>query len=220
MDEERQNEPLSALTHLLGAILALAGLVLLILSAIQHGTAIHVVTFTIFGSSMFLLYLMSTVYHFICAQRSPRARKVFRILDHTAVYFLIAGTYTPVALIVLPPGWGWTVFGLIWAFALLGTVIKTTGMRIAPWMSVLLYLLMGWLIVIAFVPLARVLHDGALFWLVLGGVFYTVGVVFFALDRYAPRTRWFGMHEIFHVFVMLGSFSHFWMMIEYVAYVH
>lgn len=201
---------MSALTHLVGAGLSIAGLVLLIIVGVREGTAIHVVTFTIFGVSMFLAYLMSTLYHFFCADRTPQTRRVFRILDHSAIYFLIAGTYTPVALIMLPPGWGWTLFGLIWALAVVGTIIKATSIPLVPWMSVALYLVMGWLVVIAFVPLTRVVDSAALFWLVTGGIAYTVGAVFFALDTLVPRTRWFGMHEVFHLFVMFGSFSHFW----------
>lgn len=212
----RNNEPMSALTHLIGAGLAIAGLVLLIVHGARIGSALHVATFTIFGATMFLTYLMSTLYHFLSKDHTPGAKRVFQILDHTAIYFLIAGTYTPVALIVLPPGWGWTIFGLIWALALVGTTIKTAQIRISPVLSVALYLLMGWLVVIAFIPLVRHLNDAALFWLVLGGVSYTIGAVCFGLDRIVPRTRWWGMHEVFHLFVMLGSFSHFWMLFNHV----
>ncbi len=209
------NEPMSALTHLVGAGLSIAGLVLLIIQGAEEGSGLQVVTFSIFGACMFLTYLMSTLYHFLSRDHTPRAKRVFQILDHTAIYFLIAGTYTPVALLTLPPGWGWTLFGIIWALALLGTVIKTAQVHIAPWMSVTLYLLMGWLVVIALVPLSQGLEKGAFPWLVLGGVFYTIGTLFFALDHYVPRTRWWGMHEVFHLFVMLGSFSHFWMLLRY-----
>jgi hemolysin III len=215
MDTTWNNEPMSAITHLVGAGLSIAGLVLLIIHGARADSAIYVVTFTIFGVCMFLTYLMSTVYHFLSHDHAPRTKRVFQILDHTAIYFLIAGTYTPVALIALPPGWGWTLFGLVWALALIGTIIKTTQVDVAPWMSVALYLLMGWLVVIAFVPLTRSLDGEALFWLVLGGIFYTIGAFFFAIDRYVPRTRWYGMHEVFHLFVMLGSFSHFWMLYTY-----
>ena len=219
MISSKQNEPMSALTHFVGAMLSIAGLSLLIVFAALHGTAIHVVSFTIFGATMLLLYLASTLYHFICAT-NERAKRVFQIFDHIAIYLLIAGTYTPVALIVLPTGWGWTIFGLVWFIALLGTIIKATSMRVPAWVSLVLYLVMGWLIVIAFVPLTQTLEQGALWWLTLGGIFYTVGSVFFALDKMVPRSKWFGMHEVFHVFVMLGSFAHFWMMIRYVVHVH
>lgn len=209
------NEPMSALTHLVGAGLSIVGLVLLIVHGAREGTALHVVTFTIFGVCMFFTYLMSTLYHFLSKDHTPRAKRVLQILDHTSIYFLIAGTYTPVALIILPPGWGWTLFGIVWALALLGTILKTSQISIAPWVSVSLYLLMGWLVVIAFIPLVEHIQGSALFWLVLGGVSYTIGTIFYALDRIVPRNRWWGMHEVFHLFVMLGSFSHFWMLLAH-----
>ena len=218
MSTPPQNEPLSALSHLLGAVLSIAALVLLIVSAAQVGTALHVVTFTIFGVTMFFLYLMSALYHSVCRDRSPNAKRVLQALDHTAVYILIAGTYTPVTLIVLPPGWGWTLFGLVWALALLGGIIKISQIRIPSSVSVALYLAMGWLVVIAGVPLVNALPSGGLFWLAMGGLCYTIGAVLYVLDTRVPRTRWFGMHEIFHVFVMLGSFAHFWMLIRYVVH--
>ncbi len=216
MPPVRQNEPMSALTHLIGVCLSIAGLALLVVIAAVHGSTLHVVSFTIFGATMLLLYLSSTIYHFICIT-SVRAKRVFQIFDHVAIYLLIAGTYTPVALIVLPPGWGWTIFGLVWFLAVIGTVIKGTGMRIPSWVSLGLYLLMGWLILIAFFPLVQTLPSQALFWLALGGIWYTLGAVFFALDRIVPRTKWFGMHEVFHICVMLGSFSHFWLMFRYLV---
>jgi hemolysin III len=210
-----KNEPMSALTHFVGAGLSIVGLVMLIVQGARLGSALHVTTFTIFGVCMFLTYLMSTLYHFFSSVHHPRTKRVFQILDHTAIYFLIAGTYTPVALVVLPPGWGWTIFGLIWAFALLGTIIKTAQISISSRMSVALYLAMGWLVVIALVPLTRALPPDALWRLVLGGISYTVGAVCFALDRFVPRSRWFGMHEVFHLFVMGGSFAHFIMFFQY-----
>ncbi len=217
MWSQKQNEPMSALTHFVGACLAIAGLVLLIVSATQNGTGMHIVVYTIFGVTMVLLYTVSTLYHLMCAT-NVRTKRVWQILDHVAIYLLIAGTYTPVALIVLPPAWGWTIFGLIWGGALLGIILKATQVRVAGWVSTMLYVGMGWLLLIAFVPLIESLRGAGLLWLILGGVFYTVGVVFFALEKFVPRTKWFGMHEVFHVFVMCGSFAHFWVMFRYVVY--
>ncbi len=216
MSSHTNNEPLSALTHCIGAILSIIGLSLLIVVAARYGSALHIVSFTIFGATLILLYTMSTLYHFIY-QKHVRAKRVFQILDHTAIYLLIAGTYTPVVLIALPSGWGWTMFGLVWGFAILGTIIKTTNLQIASWLSILLYLCMGWLIVLAFIPLTKSLPPEAVFWLVLGGVFYTIGALFFGLDTKAPGRRWLGMHEVFHIFVMLGSAAHFWMIYRYVV---
>lgn len=217
MFASKQNEPLSALTHFVGLLLSVAGLVLLIVRAAHYGGAMHIVTYTIFGVSMLVLYTMSTVYHIVCTTKIGK-KKLFKILDHSAVFILIAGTYTPVALTMLPAGWGWTIFGLIWAIAVFGIVIKATQISIPAWSSVALYLLMGWLILIAAVPLFRVLDTETFFWLVSGGVFYTVGALFFAIDTLIPRTKWFGMHEIFHLCVMFGSFSHFWMLFQYGVY--
>ncbi len=217
MWSQKQNEPMSALTHFVGAGLAVAGLVLLIVVSAHNGTAMHIVGNTIFGATMVLLYVVSTLYHLVCTTQ-VRTKRVWQILDHGAIYLLIAGTYTPIALIVLPPAWGWTIFALIWASAIVGIIIKATQLRVPIWFSALLYVGMGWLILIACVPLIQSLHGAGLFWLVLGGVLYTVGVVFYALDTFVPRTKWFGMHEIFHVFVMCGSFAHFWVMFRYVVY--
>ncbi len=205
------NEPISSLTHLIGAALAIAGLVLLIVQGVSLESTIHVVTFTIFGASLFLTYLMSTLYHLLCKDRTPRTRRVFQIFDHCAIYFLIAGTYTPLVLTTLPPGWGWTLFGLVWGLAIIGAIIKSTNLPLPAWGSVVFYLTMGWLVIIAIGPLGDVLNQNTLFWLVLGGLAYTIGAIFFVLDYVVPRSRWFGMHEIFHLFVMFGSFSHFWM---------
>jgi len=209
---------MSALTHFVGALFSIAGLVLLIVSASIHGNAVHIVTFSIFGATMVFLYTMSTLYHFTC-RKSKKAKRVFQILDHASIFLLIAGTYTPVALIALPPGWGWTVFGLTWTFALVGIFIKVFQVPLPPWVSVILYLSMGWLILIACKPLLQTLTGEALFWLVMGGIFYSVGILFYIIDTVVPRTRWFGMHEVFHVFVMLGSFSHFWMLLTYLVHI-
>jgi hemolysin III len=113
MQTSWKNEPISALTHLVGAGLSIAGLVLLILRGVQAESSMQVVTFAIFGSCMFLMYFMSTLYHFFSSEHHPRTKRIFQILDHCAIYFLIAGTYTPVALLALPPGWGWSIFGFV-----------------------------------------------------------------------------------------------------------
>lgn len=212
----RQNEPGSALTHFVGALFSVAALVLLVVSAVKNGTAVHVATFTIFGVSMVILYAVSAVYHFVCVTNVP-LKRVLRILDHSAVYLLIAGTYTPVALIILPPGWGWTIFGLVWGAALLGVLTKIFERNIHEWVSVALYLAMGWFIFVAWAPLVKAITPEALVWLVAGGVCYTVGSIFFILDPFIPRSKWFGMHEVFHIFVMLGSAAHFWLLFRYVA---
>lgn len=141
---------------------------------------------------------------------------LFRILDHITIYILIAGTYTPLVLLVLPPAWGWSVFGVIWGLALSGVLIRVSRLTIPAWVPSVLYLLMGWLIVVALVPLKEALPTEGMLWLLAGGIFYTVGTIFFALDTVVKLNRWYTLHDIFHIFVMLGSFSHFWFMLKFV----
>lgn len=214
MKIKKQNEPLSSLTHLIGAVLSVAGLVLMIIFAATKGAAVHVVGVSVFGASLIILYTTSTLYHFF--QQDTKVKTVFQRLDHAMIYFLIAGSYTPITLLMPQRVWGWSIFGVVWAIALGGIIMKSFGIKMTGWLSVVMYIVMGWMILIAIHPLAQWLAPGALKWLFIGGVMYTAGCLFYALDKYVPRTRWFGMHEIFHVFVLAGSFSHFWMMIRYI----
>ncbi len=216
MNSASPNEPMCSLTHLIGTLLSIAGLVLLVVFASLKGNAWHVITFAIFGASMVLLYLASTLLHFF--HRGTRARKIFQKIDHSLIYVLIAGTYTPVTLIVLK-GWvGWTMFGIIWGLAVFGIFLKSLRFPRFQIVSTITYILMGWLIVLAISPLVRVMPSQGVWWLVAGGLFYTFGTIFFALDSMVPRTKWWGMHEMFHLFIMAGSFCHFWMMFKYVLY--
>ncbi len=211
--QKSTNEPLSSLTHLIGLLLSVAGLVLLIVFAAIHRNALGLVAFSIFGMSLILLYLFSSIYHFIPSL--SRAKEVFRRIDQSMVFILIAGTYTAVCLTVLRGWWRWSLLGAIWAFAIVG-VSLASAMRMRTWLSTPIYLTMGWLGVIAIFPLTHILSPKGMWWLVAGGVFYTIGAAFYGLDSFVPRTRWFGMHEVFHVFVIAGSFSHFWLMLNYV----
>ncbi len=212
-----KNEPISSLTHFIGALLSIAGLVLLILFASKYGNVWHIVAFSIFGSSLILLYFASTLYHLIPADK--KIKSVFRRIDHSMIYILIAGTYTPVCLIALRGGWRWSLFGVIWGLAIMGVVYKITTKKISGWIPVIFYILMGWLVLIAFLPLVRALPIKGILWLVMGGVFYTIGTIFFWLDNILPKKKWFGMHEVFHLFVIAGSFSHFWLMLNYILYI-
>lgn len=207
------NEPISSVTHLIATLLSIAGLSLLVTLAALRGTAMHVVSFSIFGASLVFLYLFSTLYHFL--SKNHPAKNLFQILDHAAIYILIAGTYTPLVLIVLPTAWGWSVFGVIWGLALSGVLVKVFR-PVQRWISGGLYLLMGWLIVIAFVPLKDALPLEGILWLIAGGIFYTVGTIFCALNDVKKLNKRYSFHDIFHIFVMLGSFSHFWFMLKFV----
>lgn len=207
----------SSLSHLIATLLSITGLAVLVVRAATHATAIYVVSFVIFGAALILLYLASTIYHFI-PHEHPR-KDFFQILDRSMIYVLIAGTYTPLTLLILPPAWGWSIFGIIWGLALVGIFLKIFRVRIPRWFPTFMYLLMGWLIIIAFVPLRALLSTSGIFWLLIGGIFYTIGTIFFAISahqNYKPRYQWFTFHDAFHVLAMGGSISHFWFMFHFV----
>jgi len=211
----QDNEPLSALTHLLGIGLSIAALVLMVVFAGIHDSPKRVVGASIFGSSLILLYGASTTFHFL--GKGHPFKYLFQRLDHAMIFVLIAGTYTPIMLTLPSPGWGWSLFGVNWALAILGVGLKLSGKTNHRAFSTVLSLVMGWLAVLAWPYLHDSLGNNGLFWLLLGGVLYTVGVVFYALDTHVKRTRWFGMHEVFHLFVLAGSFSHFWLVLRFLT---
>lgn len=193
------SELLNSLTHGFGAVLAIAALVLMVVFAAVNGESRHVVSVSIFGSMLVLLYMMSTLYH---AFRGPKVKKVFRILDHACIYLLIAGTYTPFCLVTLRGAWGWSLFGVVWGLAVVGITLKSVFGPRKEILSGIVYLAMGWIVIIAIVPLWRALPGGGLFWLFAGGFFYTTGMIFYAWNR-PPFC-----HAIWHLFVLAGSASH------------
>jgi hemolysin III len=206
MNQERQLIPehpwaerLNSLTHGLGWALSIAALVVMVVFAAIHGSARHVVGTTIFGSTMVLLYAMSTLYH---AFRGPRVKQVFRILDHAAIYLLIAGTYTPFCLTVLRGPWGWSLFGVIWGLAALGIAFKSVFGNRYELFSVTVYLAMGWLALVAILPLWRALPPWGMAWLFGGGIFYSLGTLFYAWERLPFN------HAVWHLFVLAGSGCH------------
>lgn len=197
----------NSITHGVGLALSVAGLAFLVLTAVATGDAWRVTTASVYGTTLVLLYAASTLYH---ALPGRRVKAVFRRLDHAAIYLLIAGTYTPFVVGPLRGIWGWSLFGIVWTLALLGVVLKSVfGVRLAA-LSTAVYIIMGWLVVIAAGPLmARVPAAGVL-WLVAGGLLYTLGVVFFARDE---RVRY--SHAVWHLFVLAGSVAHFWAVARY-----
>jgi hemolysin III len=201
-------EKLNSITHLVGAALALAGLVVLVVVAAQQGDPWKIVSFSVYGATLFLLYGASTLYHSL----RGRAKAVFRKLDHLAIYLLIAGTYTPFLLVTLRGGWGWALFGVIWGLAILGMVLEFLPNRRGRFLSVTIYFLMGWLVLIALGPLWAALPSMGLAWLVAGGLCYTVGAVFYGLDERLRHS-----HGIWHLFVLAGSASHYFAILYYVA---
>jgi hemolysin III len=196
-----------SVTHGLGLLLSLWGLTILVAAASLRGDVWHIVGCSIFGTTLVLLYAASTLYH---ATPGSRAKNVFQRFDHAAIFLLIAGTYTPFALVSLRGSWGWTLLALVWGLAILGIVLQVTVPSWAKRISVPLYLVMGWLGVVAAEPLARSVHPDGLTLLILGGVTYTLGVIFYAWRRLPYN------HAVWHVFVMAGSVCHFSCVLGYV----
>jgi hemolysin III len=202
-----KGERFNSISHLVGAALALAGVVVLVVVASQDGDTRRTVSFSIYGAALFLLYLISTLYHSL----PGRAKHVFRILDHQAIYLLIAGSYTPFTLVTLNGIVGWWMFGAIWGMAVLGLVLDALprrGTRVLPFV---IYIVMGWLVLLALKPLLAVLPHAGFLWLLGGGILYSVGFVFFAFDSRFP---W--MHGVWHLFVLAGSISHYVAILVYV----
>lgn len=200
-------EIMNAVTHGVGAIFALAGLITLVVSSYLHGTVWHIVSFSIYGTSLVLLYLASTLYH---SFTSERLKHIFKIFDHAAIYLLIAGTYTPFTLVLLHGTLGWTVFGVVWSLACIGVILKVFFVKRFNVLSTLCYIAMGWFIVVFIKPLAAALPTAGLYWLIAGGLFYTVGAIFY-LWRKLPYN-----HMVWHLFVIAGSAAHFITVFYYV----
>jgi len=200
-------ERFNGISHLVGAAMALAGLVVLVVLASLQGDPWKIVSFSIYGASLFLLYTLSTLYHSL----RGRAKQIFRKLDHVAIYLLIAGTYTPFTLVTLRGSWGWTLFIIIWGLAIVGIIVDSLHKEGSRTIQMVIYLLMGWLILVAMYPLVQALPKGGLALLVLGGVFYTSGIIFYALDGKLKHA-----HGIWHLFVLAGSISHYLAVLFYI----
>lgn len=198
----------NSVSHGLALVAAIVGAPFLIVAARDFGAA-NVVGASVFAATMILLYLASTLYHAI---RPGRLKQVFRKLDHSAIYFFIAGSYTPFALGALGGPWGWTLFGVVWTLAIAGTALKIFNRLSHPWLSTGLYLVMGWLVLVAAVPLAERVPGPGIALLVAGGIAYTVGVAFYVLDA---RLRY--AHAIWHGFVATGTGFHFFAVLHYAA---
>ena len=200
-------EKLNVISHGIGFLLSIAALVLLVVYASIYGTVWHVVSYSIYGGSLILLYLASTLYH--SAKRS-KLRGRLQIFDHAAIYMLIAGTYTPFTLVTLNGTTGWIMFGITWAFALTGIILKIIFTGRFNLLSTIMYVFMGWIVVLAIKPLIHNLPFEGLMWLFAGGIFYTIGAVLYSIKSIKYN------HAIFHVFVLAGSFCHFMAIFFYV----
>ena len=208
MTEQRLGDLLAnSITHGFGVLLASTGAVWLMVRA-ARGTPRVIVACAVYAATLVLIYLCSTLYHSLAR---TRARHVFRVLDHSAIYLLIAGTYTPFTLVSLRGPWGWTLFGIVWGLAIAGVIFKSFAVERFAVASAVAYVLMGWIAIVAIVPLARAITWHGILWIGAGGIFYTFGVLFFALDRF----RYF--HAMWHLFVLAGSASHYFAVLFYVV---
>jgi hemolysin III len=209
-------DPMNGLTHCIGAGLSVLGLVLLILKSAAPARPWHLATFSLFGAGLILLYTASTLYHWLPLSEAGVRR--LRRLDHAMIFVLIAATYTPICLIPLRGPWGWSLFGVIWGLALSGIGMKLFWLHAPRWLSTGIYLVMGWLCLVAVWPMIQTMPQGALLWLAAGGLSYSLGGVVYALKRPDPWPGILGFHEIFHLLVLAGSAAHFWVMYGYVAH--
>lgn len=200
-------ERFNAITHTVGAVLALAGSVALIVVAARDGDPWKLLSVAVYGATLVLLYSFSALYHSL----RGRAKNILRELDHHSIYLLIAGTYTPFCLITLSGPWGWSLFGVVWGLAALGSLQELWFKQGARILSVVIYVVMGWVALVAIVQLFHALGPAGFAWLVAGGLFYTAGIVFYALD-----TRMRHAHGIWHLFVLAGSAAHYVAILKYV----
>ncbi len=193
-------EIFSSVTHGIGTLLAIGGTAVLIVVSAIYGNALTVVSSAVFGASLIILYCMSTLYHAIS---NPKAKSFFRVMDHNTIFFLIAGTYTPITLSILGGALGWILFGVVWGAAVIGITLNSIDLEKFRKPSVVCYILMGWVIIIAIKPLLNAMSASCLWLLIGGGIFYTVGVIFYVIKK----VRYF--HSIWHIFTLLGSLCHY-----------
>lgn len=200
-------EKFNAWSHVVGAVLAFAGSIVLVVMAAKAGDPWKIVGVSIYGVTLVLLYSFSALYHSL----RGRAKDILRELDHHSIYLLIAGTYTPFCLVTLRGPWGWSLLGVVWGLALLGGLQELRPRNEERLLSLAIYVVMGWVVLVAVVPLLNALGSTGFAWLAAGGIFYTVGIVFYALD-----TRLAHAHGVWHLFVLAGSIAHFVVILEYV----
>lgn len=202
-----QGEKLNTLTHLLGAVIALAGLVVLVVFASLKGDVWRIVSFSIYGASLFLLYLFSTLYH----STEGSIKALFKKLDHIGIYLLIAGSYTPFVLVSLSGAWGWSLFGVVWGLAVIGILLDIFSSDERRIIQLVIYILMGWISIIAINPLIASLSLPGFLWLLGGGLFYSFGIIFYVMD-----IKKYHFHGIWHLFVLAGSATHYFTIMYYV----
>jgi len=206
-------EPINTITHLLGSILAVIGLIVLLVYTLNNNSSLsNIVSIIIFGISMILLYLASSIYHMV--KGSEKLIKYLKKVDHSMIFILIAGTYTPFCLLGLNGAWRWTFISIIWALAFVGVMLSIFYINMPRFIKTTLYVIMGWISIIAIYPLYLSLSFKGIFFLILGGIVYTIGGVIYALKKPNLSLK-FGSHELFHIFVLLGTFFHYWAILKY-----
>lgn len=194
-------EVFNSITHGIGILISLAGLVIMVVFSSLYGNAMHVVSSAVFGTTLVLLYTASTLYH---SSRNLELKHILRIIDHSCIYALIAGTYTPFALVTLNGALGWTIFAVVWSLTISGIIFKVFFINRFKIISTLAYILMGWIIIFAIKPLLHALPENAIAWIVSGGIVYTMGTIFYMWNKLPFN------HAIWHFFVLAGSFCHFY----------
>lgn len=210
----RIREPVNSMSHMLGAVLSLSGLVLLLLRSLEHDSTAYLGSALVFGGSLILLYSASMIYHWVVS--SAQVIRTLRKIDHCMIYVLIAGTYTPICLITLQGVLGMGLLIGIWTLAVLGIVLKLVWFNAPRWLYTAFYLLLGWIAVFFIYPISLAMPGQGLFLLILGGLLYSVGSVFYAVKPQRIRLGKFGFHEIFHLFILAGSIVHYLFIYRYV----
>ncbi len=210
-------EPVNAISHLAGALGSVAALTLMVVFAAMKAGVWHIVSFSIFGTTLILMYTASSLYHGL--KLSEKNLVLLERIDHMMIFLVIAGSYTPICLLPLRGPWGWSIFGTVWGIALSGIVFKLFFFNVPRWVSTLIYLVMGWLCIIAVYPLTRTLEPISLFWLAMGGVLYSVGAAIYVFKKPDPFPKIIGFHGIWHLLVLSGSACHFWLSFRYLMYV-
>ena len=203
-----REEIFNSVSHGIGALLSIAALVILVAFASVHGSVRQIVSFSIYGFTLFFLYLSSTLYHSVFHEKT---KEVFRVFDHVSIYLLIAGSYTPITLVSMRGAWSWVLFGMVWALAAVGIILNVISVEKVKRVSLALYIIMGWLIIIAVRPMLDMVPHGLLAWLLVGGLIYTFGVIFYVTKRIPYN------HGIWHLFVLGGSIVHYLAILFYLA---
>jgi len=204
-------QPFNGLSHLIGAILSFFGLVTLLICG--WGDTTRVISYLLYGVSLTLMFTASATYHLV--DSTDRVMLFLRKMDHSGIYLLIAGTYTPVCLLFLSGFWRIGLLSIVWAFGLIGIIVKLFVIRAPRWTTAGIYLMMGWLCLLAIGEIVKALPGGALAWLIAGGLFYTIGAIIYITKKFDFYPDVFGFHEVWHIFVLLGAFSHFLMIVIY-----